>query len=355
MASIYTRDDSPFFWIRFKDLNGSWKGKATGYRLDNPGDRRQAQLLADKMSVEERERAAAGGNDRWDSWVDGWLVDKYGHNESTTLTVFRRYWKYIRRWMVACDVLSPAQFVYQTVLDYRKDREEEVSINQVIHEMKFMGILMKEAMTRGFTKLNPCSKLGWKSEPKTEKNPWEPDAVAKVAENIHTQPDWMVASFILGYYQAARLRQCEVPLKDISIPRKRITYWRSLAGRPLTKGNKPFTHPIATAALPLLEDLIEKRRAAGHASLCDIDTPIPSVYWRRFLDSMTLPHLCQHGLRTTWITQAAMSGTISQAQAKRFVNHGSTAVHAIYQRLSAEDIAHVGDALHLPSFEPQAR
>jgi integrase len=195
--------------------------------------------------------------------------------------------------------------------------------------------------------------MGLKRTPTKEKKPWLPEQVQTVADAIGAQADWMQASFILGYYQAARLRQCEVPLKDIDLQRRRITYWRTLKGRPLTKGNKPFSQPIAKAAIPLLRALIERRRKAGHADLCTIPV-LPSVEWRRFLDSLGLKEISHHGLRVTWITQAALSRRkISREEAKAFVNHGSTAVHEIYQRLNADDVAHVADALGLRDLTPK--
>jgi hypothetical protein len=67
-------------------------------------------------------------------------------------------------------------------------------------------------------------------------------------------------------------------------------------------------------------------------------TSFASLGWRRFLDGLGFRHLSHHGLRASWITKAALSG-IPEAAAKRFVNHGSSAVHAIYQKITAGDLA----------------
>jgi len=338
--------------MSFKNEAGKWGNKSTGYRKDNPGERRQAELLADEQSIKERKRTPASAREQWDGWVDRWLFDAYGgrRKESTTFTVYSRYWKRWRHWLHENQITAPCQLQIYHTTQYRDYREEDdIGINTIIHELKFMGVVMQRAIHLGYASTNPCHRLGIKSDPKAEKEVWKDDEASLVVRNMHDQPDWIQASLILGFYQAARLRQCEVPLKDIHLARLRITYWRSLAGRALTKGDKPFTQPIDPAALPLLEALIERRIKAGHKDLCTIDTPIPSVLWRRFLDSLGLYHLSHHGLRSTWITRAALSGEISLAQAKRFVNHGSTAVHSIYQRLCADDIAHVPAALGLPS------
>jgi hypothetical protein len=53
MASTYRRTDSPYIWIGSKDAAGKWKSTNTGYRQDNIGDRKQAEQLAKRKSLEE--------------------------------------------------------------------------------------------------------------------------------------------------------------------------------------------------------------------------------------------------------------------------------------------------------------
>jgi integrase len=350
VASIYLRKDSRFCWIRLKRPDGTWESKATQYLKDNIGDRRQADLMARRASIEERENTPASQREHFDAWVDAWMKDRYGGTDGTTLVVYQRHWRRLRDWMKSVQITSPAQISYKGALEYKTARlKDGVSINTVIHELKFLSVVMGEAVHRDFAKANPVMKMGLKRAAITPKTPWTDEESVAVAGAIHAQSDFLQASFILGFYQAARLRQCEVPLRDINLSTNRITYWRSLSGRPLTKGDKPFTQPISQAALPLLRDLIDRRKAAGKKDLCEIPA-VPSMEWRAFLDQFGFSHLCHHGLRTTWVTRAASSGEISRAQAMRFVNHGSTAVHEIYQRLNADDVAHVADALHLPAF-----
>jgi integrase len=403
MASTFTRPDSPFVWLRFKEKDAAgvwkWRSRKTGYRKDNFGDRRQAEELAKDVSRDARIAAAseevdraeasedsggadglggtegavdgaraggagrsggAGGgsgrsgrSDHWDDWVDKWLVDTYGAAKTQTLTVYQRYWRRFRPWLLAEKVTGPRQVTFNLALRYKLMRERnETGVNTIIHELKFLGVVMNEAIRRGFAAHNPCQKMGLKRAPQKGKDPWTVAQVAAVAERIHEQPDWMQATFILGLYQAARLRQCEVPLADIDLERRRITYWRTVAGRPLVKGNKPFTQPLAEAALPLLGDLMARRRAGGYESLCDIPA-CPSLEWRVFLDSLGFANISHHGLRATWITRAALNrDRVSREEAMRFVNHGSTSVHALYQRLNADDVSRVADALGLPVFQP---
>jgi integrase len=359
MASTYTKKESKFVWIRYKDASGKWKGKATGYLKDNYGDRRQAILLARSFSRKEQERSPNGKGEHWRAWVPSWLIARFGDTEGAgpgvgTARAYFNRWRLLDKWLEKTGIRAPAQFEYRHVLEYRDFRttgRKAVSINTCIHELKFLSQAMNEAIKRGFATSNPCLRMGFKRVPRKEKAPWTDAEIQKVAAAVVTQPEWMRATFLLGLYQAARLRQCEVPLRDIDVPTRRITYWRSVSGRPLAKGDKPFTQPIDERALPELERLIAEQRAGGSEALCEIPA-IPSVLWRRFLDGLGLKHLCHHGLRVTWCTRAASSETVSQAQAKRFVNHGSTGVHESYQRLSASDIARVPYGLALPETNP---
>jgi integrase len=62
-----------------------------------------------------------------------------------------------------------------------------------------------------------------------------------------------------------------------------------------------------------------------------------SSLWGCFLDELGFKDLVHHGLRATWITRAALAG-IPESLAKRFVNHASSQVHAIYQKITATDL-----------------
>ena len=67
MASTYRRADFPFIWIRYKSDSGVWKSANTGYRQDNIGDQKQAELLAKRKSLEEMaNKPIQGTNRRWE-------------------------------------------------------------------------------------------------------------------------------------------------------------------------------------------------------------------------------------------------------------------------------------------------
>ena len=341
MASIYARNHSPWFWIQFIDPAGKRVCKATRFRKDNPGARRQAELMARNFSHEEGIRSYAkkqhGGG--WE-WVGAWMADRY--KNTNTLTIYRRYWRHLLAFLSKRGINEPGMVSYQTALDFRTFRKETgVGANTAIHELKFLSVIIGEAVHRTMTPANPLVKMGMKRDKAAEKQPWSDEAIRKVMQSLWAAPEWIRVTFWLGLYQAARLRQCDVPLDDIDLMRRRITYRK-------TKGDKPFTQPLDEGIIAPLTEIIAARRNAGAKTLCELP-PLPSVEWREFLDMLGLEGLVHHGLRVTWITRAAKSGgKVSLSLAKRFVNHGSTAVHEIYQKLNADDLALVPGAIDLP-------
>jgi integrase len=229
--------------------------------------------------------------------------------------------------------------------DWRKRRKG--GRNTAIHEIKFLKQVMDEAVRRGYANANPASNLKLKKSVQKEKSVWSDEEISLVMGELEQRDKfgWMHVSFLMGLYQAVRLRQSQVPISRIDFRRRLITYPGIIV-----KGGRPFSHPIDPDFYPILEKLVEYRRRQGKSNICDIPegkgaTP-PSVLWRQFLTEFGLPHLSHHGLRATWITRAALAG-INEAQARRFVNHASTQVHQIYQKIQSDDLLPMLDAFAL--------
>ena len=45
MASIYKKQNSPFWFVQFIDADGTRRNKSTGFRADNPGETVKARAL----------------------------------------------------------------------------------------------------------------------------------------------------------------------------------------------------------------------------------------------------------------------------------------------------------------------
>ena len=232
-------------------------------------------------------------------------------------------------------------------LEWRK--EKGGGRNTAIAEIKAMGTILDEAVARGYMTANPFRKLGFKQEEQKRKMPWtlqQVEVAVAAAEEVE-RFGWLHVVLLLGRYQAIRLNQCQAPLVDVDLRRRIIHYPDSLV-----KGGKGYSQPIDPEFYPILCEIVEYRRKLGKSTLCDLPL-CSSVLIRRFLDGLSerdgdsgFKLLCHHGLRATWITQAALAG-IPETLAKRFVNHASSEVHAIYQRITADDLMPMLDALVL--------
>lgn len=54
MACLYARNNSPFWYIRFKDAQGKWKSKPITYRRDNPQEPMALSAVKDFLSISKR-------------------------------------------------------------------------------------------------------------------------------------------------------------------------------------------------------------------------------------------------------------------------------------------------------------
>jgi site-specific recombinase XerD len=352
MASTFLRERSPFIWIRYKDASGKWKSMSTGYRQDNIGDRKQAALLAKRKSLEELiSKPIKSSRSAWQEWVVGWIGSKWGDPAKLNSTA-NRYAKYFQRWLEFFEekeIASPATFRREHIDEYFVWRERHGGgRNTAIHEIKFLAQVLEEALNRGYIATNPARRMRLSKDRPAEKIPWSDDEVSKVQAALEERDryGWLHVTLLMGYHQAVRLRQAGIPLSCVDFKRRLINYPSASV-----KGGKGYSQPISPVFIETLKDIVRHRQKLGKSTLCDIPDhtkgQVPaSVQWREFLDRLELHHLSHHGLRSAWITQAALRG-IPESLAKRFVNHASTQVHEIYQKITATDLMPMLDAFLL--------
>jgi hypothetical protein len=344
MASIFDRPDSTFIWIRYKNAAGVWKSKNTGYRKDNIGDRKQAEIVAKRQSLEEMAtKTVNAANHRWEEWVMPWITARWGNRSNRTPKMYANYfWRWLK-YFKENEITQPAALRREHVINYLTWREKHGGRrNTAIHEIKFLGQLLDEAINRGYATTNVARKLHIERSAPAEKLAWSETEITQVGSALEARDKfgWMHVTFLMGLYQAARLRQAQIPISRIDFQRRIIDYPSDTV-----KGGKGYAQGIDPDFGPILQDLVAHRQSMGKSMLCEIPI-LPSVEWRRFLDELGLKHLVHHGLRATWITRAALAG-IPESLAKRFVNHASSQVHSIYQKITATDLMPMLDAFAL--------
>jgi integrase len=334
MASTYLRKDSPFIWIRYKSADGKWKNANSGYRKDNPSDRRQAKLLAQEKSLQEATvRVQQPERSVFSAWVPQWLEQRWGKGSALTLRKYRGWWDNLSKYLASVGASTPATVNRETVLNYVSYREGVgASRNSVLGEVSFLGQVLNEAIKRDYCRSNVARNLGLSRTEQVHKTPWTAEQIDKAIAAAEPY-SWIEAVLLLGKYQASRLAQAEVPLSAIDLKRGVIRWPSSVM-----KQGKSFVQSIDPEFLPALNRIVERRREQGKATLADLPKdPSPSLHLRRFLDGIGLQGLSAHGLRVSWVTRAALSG-IPLAVTMQFTNHSDRLVHQVYTQILADDV-----------------
>ncbi len=330
MASIYRRAQSPFWWIKYK-RNGRTLRESTKFRRDLPAETRRARIYMHECAKRELEGSRHEHESRWELWVEKYLQARYGATPPT----HGRYligWHNLRTFFQIRDILYPAQLSRENCLDFlawRKTGDRTLGIqrghhNTVIGELKFLHLLLDEAMRRDYCVKNVAAGLGIRKVPPKEKPEISPADLCIMRERLKSEPEWMQVSFEIALTTGLRMRETAIPLGWIDLERHQFTV--------IAKGGRPFTSKFDPMLLPLFARLKQER--GENAPACDIPYNASRI-WCRFFRQLGMPY-CFHCLRVSFISRCARAG-VPEAIAMRLVNHASTTVHRVYVRVRPED------------------
>jgi hypothetical protein len=343
-TSIYKRPKSPYWYISY------WSAKyakrvheSTKFRLDDPTGRRKALSYAQERSTEAQAYRPLVDGEIWSAWALDYIRIRY-RRSPLSLKRGENAWAALSEFMDWAAIKMPRTFEYRHIEMYLSWREQQkrhcgkpIARNTAITELKFLGVLMREAQRRGYCEQNPCMRMGLKRDPVKEKPEMTDAEIAhirlKLAELIEKDPtrEWMCICFEIAIHQGCRLSETSLPLHWVDLARRTISF--------RIKGGKIFTTALHSELVPL----VLKLRAENKTITCALPRMV-SKEWHFFFKDIGLPHLCFHCTRVTVVTRLARAG-VSQSQAMRFVGHASETVHRIYQRLSAADLQACLDAI----------
>jgi len=344
MASLYRKQNSPFWFIQFTDADGSRRNRSTGLRADDPGETVQARALRAQMEAKELNRhSVESSGASWDTWVPAYLK-----RHCQTPRTFQRYcgnWQWLALWLQERHYHSPRAITYRNALEYldwrtcyKKKTGKTVGRNTAIMELKLLAMIMGEAVRLGHADANPLVSLKLKKD-KSEKKPELKDSeILKIVEALKAEPEWMQVAFQISLHTGCRLRETRIPLSCVDFKEDKITF-------PAPKGGeeRAFSIPMPSALRPLLERLRKTRRKYT------LELPFqPSRRWQQFFMKIKKTHLCFHCLRVTYVNRLRRAGVPREA-AMRLVNHSSELIHQIYQREKVEDVVQWRDAVRFPA------
>jgi integrase len=340
MASIYKRDRSPFWWVEFVDATGKRKQQSTNLRYDCVAQTRQARQRRDDLSALEATAKATGNSPEiWRAWVKRFLSQRYG--ATATGARAEQAWHNLAAYLDAAGIAVPRQLTRQQVRDFiewRNEARAEAGIhkgakNTALLEVKFLSLIMDEAVASGFANNNPCTRLGiGRDEPK-RKARITYDEHRLIVKALKLKPEWMRVSYKIAWEQGCRFSETMFALSDVDFARNVIGL--------RTKGKKESVAevPLMPGLRPLLLRLSRQGREYTFQK-SDLpkggDTPTAGAakaFWK-FFRKIGLPHLSFHSTRVTFITRCK-EAELPEEDAMRLCLHASTTVHRTYPRLPA--------------------
>lgn len=337
MATKYPKKRSPFWYFEFIDKDGIRRNQSSGLRCDSPKETAEADILVAKLTKAEVSRGLHGGTvePRWE------FVPKFLKDHCRTDGTHKRYknrWEWICLFIAEKKIRTPEDVVFahgQAYVDWRtsfkKKSGKTVCRNTAIMEVKLFSMIVQQAVRLDLCSANPLVKLGLKKDEPEEKPEITDEEFAIILPALEQEPEWMKISWQIAMHTGCRLKDTQLPVSQIDFVGDRITFEKPKGGK-----KRAFSVPMPKALRPLLQSLRDGRKVT-------LEFPFqPSRQWQHFFQRVGLTHLTFHCTRVTFITRLARQG-VPLSAAMRLVNHASTTIHRIYQRLNIEDVRGYAD------------
>jgi site-specific recombinase XerD len=340
MASIYQRDGSGFYWVKYRDpLTDTVKRKSTGIRIDQPDGRRMAKRAANEYTQRELSAPKTKESERWETWADPYFAQRY--RNLRTLSSAREALRDLMEYFKLKGIRTPAMVNYSNAagfVPWRTDPKNplgSVAVNTARLRFIYLQILMGEAVRRGYAAGNPCREVRHRRVAPKEKAEITMEHQKTIEGLLEKKPEWMREQWVVLMRQGCRVAETAPPLEQIDSANMTITL--------RVKGGRRHTQALH----PDLLRLINRARAENRTSL--IEGPPAgswSAIWSKFFKRHNLPYSI-HCTRVTVITRLIRAGH-SAAMICGFIGH-TEEVNRIYRRLKPPDAAGLLDTLASPA------
>lgn len=329
-CSIYPRGQT--WWLSYYDpATNKRVHRSTKIRTDDPMGRRQVIELARTKSKEAKVLKPAMEQSAWEHWAHEYLEKRYASSRLTRKRALGAL-KLLQVWLHHAKILTPAMLKYQHAqewCDWRtsqiRPRGTPISINSALCDLRFLTILQREAVRRGYCPAVTIDRPGISKDPAKVKPEITAPELEQIRAGLKQAPEWMQESFEVAMAQGCRLSETQVPMDRVDEVRGTVAF--------RIKGGRMHTTALSTVLLPL----VAKARKEKRKRLVELP-PLPSKLWWKFFGKIGLPHLCFHCTRVTVISRLARRGVPIQL-AMGFIGHADETVHKIYQRLGPKDYA----------------
>lgn len=331
MASIYSRKESPYFYMRTKNPHSlQWEHKKLPVRIADPDAKRKCAMLLAKEHLREAALMPVGEK-KLTGW--GWVPAFIGSHYENALSRQRALnaWAALQVFIVDKRLDGPEMVKFahgRMYVDWRQrppaGTVKARSKNTALLEVKIWSVIMQHAVEQELALANPLFRLGIKREKAKLKPEITLEQQAAIEAALGDAPGWMADAWAVAMLQGCRLRQTACPLDRIDLERDIIRL-------PAQKG-KEHTMPLHSA----LRALVAKRQAEKATLLVEMPKA-PSKHWRNFFDRIGLKEISFHSTRVTVNTRLLRAG-FSTAQVMATVGHSREQTNIIYRRLSPADV-----------------
>lgn len=344
MASLYPKKKSPFWYIEYADpLTGRPRNQSTKLRRDDPEQTRKARQLCAQHTANELGAPTSRSSDHWE-WVPAFLAARY--SDPLTLKRSEQIWFALSTYLTAKRITAPRLLLREHCIDYiswrtgpegRRLGLRKAQHNTALLELKFLSVIMREAVHRGKTNANPVVQLGIGRVATKQKPEIKEKELLIIERQLETERgkyqhnEAMRIAWAIAMRQSRRLRETCVDIDDVDLDEQTITF-RIKGGRKKTK----LLHPDL---VPLFRKLKKQGRRFAYEM-----PPNWSKVWKYFFKRCGLPHLTFHSTRVT-VVNILRRKRVDPRTAKEFVDHSSVIVHEGYERWRPDDQADAVNAL----------
>jgi len=348
--SVYSRAGRPRWYLSYRSTETlDWTDEVTPYLVEDPAGKRKAVKLGEYRAAEFARLGTVTRAEAWSAWVVDFLTNRYRENQELTRIRYLNAWAWLQLYLVEVKLSIPARLNYAAAYGYLAWRVQQkrrcgklCSRNTALTELRVLGVIMNEAVRRGYSLSNPCDQLELRRDRVKEKPELTREEIALIRREVAKREAhlplaqrWMSICFEIALHQTFRLRETQIPMDRVDIERRTI-FW---VGKGRNGQPKTGTTLLHEALVPLMVAL----KAAGATHTCQLPRMAAKEWWS-LRQQIGLGHTTFHSTRVTAITEMVRND-VPEPKARAFANHSSAIVNRIYQRLKPTDLAGVQDSL----------
>jgi site-specific recombinase XerD len=264
-----------------------------------------------------------------------------GKSKARSLRAYSIRWQSLTYFFRERKITSPALLERQHCFDYVDWRMAQVKRgsgrspgqNTAVGELRFLGMLLDEAVLRGYALTNHARKLQLPREDSDPKPEFSDENIQTIYKALRSQPVWMLRSFHIALHTGVRFQETRFERSQIDMTRREIVIEKPKGGK-----KRMFAIPIYASIADMVEKFMEGKESTLWKAGPEENPNLSGLTWHRFFQTLKglPPKACFHSTRVTFISRGARAG-VPQSSMMRLVNHASAEVHRIYQRLSPAD------------------